>query len=350
MCIEPLLLLVDKLKSTSQLPLCMGKLPFEEGIREIIVKREALTVKEHGVEPLKRSIPDLLQYGIVNIDKPAGPSSHQVSAYVQQILKIPKSGHSGTLDPNVTGVLVMAIGKATRVVQTLLTAGKEYVCVMHLHEDISEYDVYRACNEFLGTINQLPPIKSAVKRQWRERSIYYLEILEVRGRDVLFIVGCQAGTYIRKLVHDIGQKIGCGAHMSELRRTKAGPFNEETLVTLQELSDAFHYYTSEKNEVFLRKIVQPMEAAVSHLPKVWALDSSIHSLTHGANLCVPGFSKVHTDIEKDDVIAVMSLKEELIAMGVATMTTEQMMKKEKGVCVRIDKVFMDTEMYPKVLG
>ena len=207
----------------------MSNLPFEKIKREILIKREAEPTKEYGSDPQNRTIPELIKYGIVNIDKPSGPTSHQVSAYVQGIMHIEKSGHSGTLDPGVTGVLPIALERATRVVQTLLTAGKEYVCLMLLHKEMSEYDIYKLFEEFTGTIRQLPPVRSAVKRQLRSREIYYLEILEIEGgRQVLFKVGCQAGTYIRKLVHDMGLKAGCGAHMAELRRTKAGPFTEET--------------------------------------------------------------------------------------------------------------------------
>lgn len=326
----------------------MEHLPSEQQKYQILTKREATPVAEYGKYPEKRSIAELLTYGLVNIDKPAGPTSHQVSAYVQQILHIDKSGHSGTLDPNVTGSLVIALGKATRVVQTLLPAGKEYVCVMHLHADIPEYEIYKVCQQFLGDIEQLPPVKSAVKRQWRTRTIYYLEIIEVDGRDVLFKAGCEAGTYIRKLVHDIGLKLGCGAHMSELRRTKVGPFSVETSVTLQELTDAYHYFT-QGNETFLRKIILPMEQGVEHLPRIWVLDSTIHALSHGTNLYVPGFSKLTSHIEKGEMVAILSLKGELVALGTALMDAQEIMTKEKGVCVKVDKVFIDPEVYPKLL-
>jgi predicted RNA-binding protein (TIGR00451 family) len=171
----------------------MGKFPFEEIKREILIKKEA------DITTAKRPIAELLDYGIINIDKPKGPTSHQVADFVQKILKIPKSGHSGTLDPGVTGSLPIAINKATRIVQALLIAGKEYVCVMHIHKEIEEKKIKKVLKDFTGKITQLPPVKSAVVRQERERSIYYIDLLEIEGQDVLFKVGCQAGTYIRKL-------------------------------------------------------------------------------------------------------------------------------------------------------
>src|SRR3989344_9662645 len=160
-----------------------NKLPFELMQREVLIRKKAESSMKFGEDPNNRPVDHLLTYGIININKPKGPTSHQVSAYVQQILGISKSGHSGTLDPHVTGVLPVAIEKATRIVQTLLKAGKEYVGIMHLHTDVSEEEIKRAAEEFTGKIEQLPPIRSAVKRRLRTREIYYLEILEVEGRD-----------------------------------------------------------------------------------------------------------------------------------------------------------------------
>jgi H/ACA ribonucleoprotein complex subunit 4 len=322
-------------------------LPFEQSKRQVLVRREAETSPKFGLDPSKRSTEDLLDYGIVNIDKPKGPTSHQVSAYVQQITGLPKSGHSGTLDPQVTGVLPIALSKATKVVQALLTAGKEYVCVMHLHKDVTEAQVREACDDFVGRIKQLPPKKSAVKRQERFRKIYYLEILEIEEKDVLFKVGCQAGTYIRKLCHDIGVKLG-GAHMAELRRTKAGPFGEASLITLQDLTDAIWYWRNEKDDAMLRRMVMPMERAVDHLPKVWVVDTAIDTLCHGANLKVPGIAKVEDDIQPDEPVAVLSLKGELVAMGQAKMASRDMVKFGKGIAVKTERVFMDRGTYPKL--
>ncbi|MFH1649980.1 MAG: PUA domain-containing protein [Candidatus Woesearchaeota archaeon] len=177
----------------------MGQLPFETSKPEVLARRKASPSDKYGEDPWKRPVKELLDYGIVNVDKPSGPSSHQVSAYVQQILGIEKSGHSGTLDPKVTGCLPVALGRGTRVVQSLLIAGKEYVGIMHLHKEVAKKDLMKVVEKFTGNIMQLPPVKSAVKRQIRERKIYYLEILDVQKQDVLFRAGTQAGTYIRKL-------------------------------------------------------------------------------------------------------------------------------------------------------
>ncbi len=324
------------------------ELPFEKIKREILIRRKHTSDPKFGCRPEDRPMERYLGYGVVNVDKPKGPTSHQISAYVQKIFGIDKAGHSGTLDPKVTGVLPVALSKVTKVVQALLPAGKEYVCIMHLHSDIEEEKVRAACDEFVGRIKQMPPLKSAVKRQERYRKIYYLNIHEIKKRDVLFRVGCQAGTYIRKLVHDIGAKLGCGAHMAELRRTKAGPFSEATLCTLQDLTDAVWAYKEKNDERLLRKYVQPVENAVAHLPKVWIFDSSVSSVAHGANLKVPGITRVHSDIQVGELVAIMTEKDELVAFGQTKMISKDMAKKERGIAVVLERVFMERGIYPKI--
>jgi H/ACA ribonucleoprotein complex subunit 4 len=325
----------------------MTKLPFEKE-REILVKKDAETSDEFGKYPWNRPINELMKYGVVNLNKPRGPTSHQVTAYLRDVLKAKKAGHSGTLDPRVTGVLPVAINRATRIVQYLLLSGKEYMTLMHIHKEVDEYTIRKVMNEFIGKIKQLPPIRSAVKRQLREREIYYLEILEIKGQDVLFKVGSQAGTYIRKLCHDIGEKLGVGAHMVELIRTKAGPFNLEDSFTLQDLSDAY-YYSKQGKEEYFRDIVLPIENAVRHLPKIWVFDSTVDALCHGSYLANPGISKLHSNIEKGDYVAVMTLKNELIMVGKANLSSDEMLNSKKGIAVKPDSVFMDTGIYPKVV-
>lgn len=250
-----------------------------------------------------------------------------------------------------TGVLPIAIGRATRIVQLLLTAGKEYVCLMRLHKDVEEQRLRQVIAEFTGKIKQLPPVRSSVKRQLRERTVYYFELLEIDGKDVLFKVGTQAGTYIRKLVSDIGGRVG-GAHMVELRRTKAGPFSEDdgTLATLQDLADAHYYYSSEKNDKYIRKIILPVEKAVAHIPKIWITDSAVESICHGAPLHMPGVAKLESGIKKGDRIAIMTLKDELVAYGTSAEDSDKILKDEKGLAAKAEAVFMKEGTYPRMSG
>jgi len=302
---------------------------------------------KYGKSPLKRSIGELLDYGIINLDKPPRPTSHEVVSYVKKIFEIPKAGHSGTLDPQVTGVLPIALGKATRILNTLLLAGKEYICNMRLHGDVGEELIRKIMGEYVGDIYQRPPLRASVKRILRVRRIYELQIIEIEKEDVLFRIKSQAGTYIRKYCHDIGQSLACGAHMKELRRTKTGPFNEyEFLTNLQSLYDAHMWYIEEKNETPLRNIVLPMEYGVKHLPKIFVKDSTVDALCHGAPLAVPGISKYTDNFKKGDSLAIFSLKHELIALGEAQEDSSTIKKLEHGIVSTVKRVLMKRGVYP----
>ena len=322
------------------------KLPSESIPNKVLVKKEAETSSNYGTTPENRTLKESLNYGIVNIDKPKGPTSHQVADYVKKILNLKKAGHSGTLDPIVTGSLVVTLGNATKVTQVLLKGGKEYLCLMHLHKPVEKKEIEKVMNEFIGEITQLPPVKSSIKRQKRKRTIYYMKILEIEEQDVLFYVGTQAGTYIRKLCHDIGQKLEVGAHMAQLIRTKVGPYNEKTIHTLHELKDAYEYY-KEGNEKELKKIILPVESAIVHLPKIWILDTTVDSLTHGADLNIPGISKLN-EFSRNELVAILTLKGELVALAESELSSEAIMKNEKGLAAITKKVFMKFDIYPKM--
>src|SRR3989338_5887164 len=321
------------------------ELPFEKLDRTILVKKEAITNEKYGKKPEYRTTEELLNNGVLCLNKPEGPSSHNVADFVKKILKTEKVGHGGTLDPIVTGVLPISLGRATKIMEALLKAGKEYVCLMHLHSNVSQSNIHKAFKEFIGKITQLPPLKSAVKRQFREREIYYLEILEIKNQDVLFVVGCQAGTYIRTLCVQIGKMLGTNAHMQQLVRTKEGPFNDKEWYSLQDIKDACTLYL-EGNENEIKKVIKPVEFALQHLPKVWVIDSAVDSLCHGTNLSIPGIYKIENCIKKDDLTAVFTLKNELICLGRSLMFSEDIMKNNKGSAVIITRVFMDPEVYP----
>jgi H/ACA ribonucleoprotein complex subunit 4 len=246
----------------------------------------------------------------------------------------------------VTGVLPVALEDATKVVQGFLYSGKEYVCVMQLHADVAEETVRDVMNEFVGEIYQKPPLRASVKREPRKRYIYRLEIHEIDGRTVLFTCSCQAGTYIRKLCSDIGEVLGCGAHMRELRRTRAGPFAEaDGIVTLHELSAA----QSEReagNEAPLRTLIKPMEIALSTIPQLTIRDSAVDAICHGADLTLPGIVKLDSSIEKNKPVALFSLKGEAVALGRSLMTTREILDQEKGVAVDTERVLIERGTYP----
>lgn len=318
--------------------------------REVVVKDEkAETNPKWGFPPEKRPIEMHIQFGIINLDKPPGPTSHEVVAWVKRILNLNKAGHGGTLDPKVSGVLPVA----WREQQGLCRPFCSWKGVRGFDappRDVPEDKILAVMREFQGEIIQRPPLRSAVKRRLRTRKVYYIDVLEIEGRDVLFRVGVEAGTYIRSLIHHLGLALGgVGAHMAELRRTRSGPFKEdETLVTLHDLVDYYHFWKEDGVEEYFRKAIQPMEKAVEHLPKVWIRDSAVAAVTHGADLAVPGVVKLHKGIKKGDLVAIMTLKDELVALGKAMMTTGEMLQKSKGIAVDVDKVFMPRDWYPKL--
>jgi H/ACA ribonucleoprotein complex subunit 4 len=320
-----------------------------EGKTGIIVRNEEETNKQWGFLPEKRPIGEHIRNGVINLDKPAGPSSHQVSAWVKKLFGVNKVGHGGTLDPPVTGVLPIAIENATKVIGLLLRSGKEYVALMHLHGDAHEGKVRDAMKQYVGKITQIPPKRSHVKKVEREREIYYITFLEKKERDVLFLVGCQHGTYIRRLCEELGKMAGTKAHMSELRRTRSGCFSEdERLVSLQDLDDAYHYYKDEGNEKFLRHCIQPLENAIKNVPKIWVLDTAIGSLCHGAKLAVKGISKVEDVIKANDTVAVLSLKGELVGFGTTLMGSNGLVEAKDGICVKMDRIVMKEGVYPSI--
>ncbi|MFW9936294.1 MAG: RNA-guided pseudouridylation complex pseudouridine synthase subunit Cbf5 [Candidatus Thorarchaeota archaeon] len=323
------------------------RLPSDEP-EQLLVKSQDKTNPEYGCDPTKRDIESLLQYGVINLDKPSGPTSHEVVSWLRKILKVPNAGHGGTLDPKVTGVLPCALGKATRVLSALLEAGKEYVGIMKLHNPESFKKIEKIFRIFTGKIYQTPPLKSSVSRRLRTRDIYYLNILDIEENLVLFRVGCEAGTYIRKLCFDIGEALCSGAHMLELRRTRVGNFREDnTLVTLQNVKDAFDIFYQENDESYLRKIIFPMEKMVEHFPKIYVRDSAVDALCHGADLAAAGICFIDARIKINMLIAYMTLKRELIGFGLSKMDAMKIYKAKSGIMVNTNKIFMERNTYPR---
>ena len=325
----------------------LGALPSDR-VRSVLVKRKGKTDPAYGTPPLERSLEMHLRLGAINLDKTSGPTSHEIVAWVKRILEIEKAGHSGTLDPKVTGILPILLGDATRVMDTLLLAGKEYICLMHVHKPLPKKQIIEVCGQFVGPILQKPPLKSSVVKELRTRTIYYLEILEIEEQHVLMRVGCEAGTYIRKLCFDIGLALGTGANMEELRRTRAGPFREdENLVTLHQLTDAHVAYKESGDESLLRRAIKPVEAALVHLPRLVIADNAVDAICHGAPLAAPGLISLQTDINRGDGVALFTLKGEAVAIAQADMTSTEMLASKSGIVAATERVIMEPGTYPK---
>jgi predicted rRNA pseudouridine synthase len=244
-----------------------------------------------GCSPLKRPLKEYMRYGIINLDKPANPSSHEVVAWIKRILRVDKTGHSGTLDPKVTGCLIVCLDRATRLVKAQQSAGKEYVGVVRLHSAIdSERKLAKAVETLTGALFQRPPLISAVKRQLRIRSIYQSKLIEydMKRHLGIFWVSCEAGTYVRTLCVHLGLLVGTGGHMQELRRVRSGALTEsQNLVTMHDVLDAQSQYDATKDETYLRRIVMPLEVLLVRHKRVVVKDSAVNAICYGAKLMMP---------------------------------------------------------------
>lgn len=314
----------------------------------MLVKDPDAIPDKWGKRPSDRSVGELLSGGVIILDKPSGPTSHQATAWVRDALRCQKVGHGGTLDPYVSGVLPITLGKAVRLTDVVLSSDKEYVCLMRLHSDRPEAEVRRAMSRFVGKIYQLPPVRSAVKRQLRIRTVSELEILDIDGRDVLFRVVCDAGTYIRTLCTDVGDLLGCGANMLELRRTRSGRMTESRANTLQDIRDAYVFWQQNGRGEWLRSMLLPMEVLVEPLPKVVVKATAVDAVCHGADLNVGGVHMLDEDIRKNALVAMMTARGELVALGRMSMSTAKVMSATSGRAVETTRVFMEPGHYPRM--
>jgi H/ACA ribonucleoprotein complex subunit 4 len=307
-----------------------------------------------GYSPLKRPLEQYVKYGIINLDKPANPSSHEVVAWIKRILRVEKTGHSGTLDPKVTGNLIVCIDRATRLVKSQQGAGKEYVCIARLHSSVPDVSkVARALETLTGAVFQRPPLISAVKRQLRIRTIYESKLLEydVDKHLVVFWISCEAGTYVRTLCVHLGLILGVGGHMQELRRVRSGILGEkDNMVTMHDVMDAQWVYDNYRDESYLRRVVMPLEVLLTSYKRLVVKDSAVNAICYGAKLMIPGLLRFENDIEVGEEVVLMTTKGEAIALGIAEMTTAVMATCDHGVVARIKRVVMDRDMYPRKWG
>lgn len=312
---------------------------------EWFTREEAETDPEFGEIPENRSAEKLLEEGIVLVDKPFGPTSNQVSTWVKEELDLKKTGHFGTLDPNATGVLPVGINSATRLNNALAKADKEYIFEAELSEEKEEEKIREKLLEFKGTNKQVPPEKSAVKREERKREVYSIELIEKDGENILGRVECESGFYVRVLITQLGEKLDTEAEMVELRRTKQGKITEDETNTLQEVVDAYHFYNDGEPEK-LQEVLYPKEKAVQHLGKIAIKDSAVNAVANGADLGATGISRFQDGIDQGDLVAVTTLKGELVALATAKMNSESLYSDE-GTAAELESVHMDPKTYPK---
>ena len=306
------------------------------------------TDPRHGVRYDARPVEMLLDYGIILLDKPPGPTSHEAVAWAKRLLGVEKAGHSGTLDPPVSGVLPLGLGEATKALGVLLLGAKEYHALARFHSLPPKERLAEVAGMFRGEIYQRPPQRSSVRRVTRTRTIHSLDILERRERLALMRVSCEAGTYVRKLIYDMGEVLGPGATMIELRRTRVGHFGEDDgLVTMHELAEACAVWRDGGDPSRLMRIVRPVEAALSGIKAVVVRDSAVSALCHGAQLAIPGILRVSHGLDKGDLVGVYTQKGEAVALAEATMGEEGITDNVKGHAFETRRIIMAPDVYPK---
>ncbi|TGJ80906.1 hypothetical protein E0Z10_g7857 [Xylaria hypoxylon] len=322
---------------------------------KLLVRTGHFTPIPNGSPPLSRDLKNYISSGVINLDKPSNPSSHEVVAWVKRILRTEKTGHSGTLDPKVTGCLIVCIDRATRLVKSQQGAGKEYVAVIRLHDKLPGGDAQfsRALETLTGALFQRPPLISAVKRQLRIRTIHESRVIEFDNDRHLgiFWVSCEAGTYIRTLCVHMGLLLGVGAHMQELRRVRSGAMDEtKDLVTLHDVLDAQWQYDNTRDESYLRKVISPLETLLTSYKRIVVKDSTVNAICYGAKLMIPGLLRYEAAIEAHEEVVLMTTKGEAIALGIAMMSTVEMSSCDHGVVAKVKRCIMERDLYPRRWG
>ncbi|KAI1138645.1 putative rRNA pseudouridine synthase [Hypoxylon sp. FL0543] len=322
---------------------------------KLLVRTGHFTPIPNGSSPLTRDLKSYISSGVINLDKPSNPSSHEVVAWVKRILRVEKTGHSGTLDPKVTGCLIVCIDRATRLVKSQQGAGKEYVAVIRLHDKLpgGEAQFARALETLTGALFQRPPLISAVKRQLRIRTIHESRVIEFDNDRHLgiFWVSCEAGTYIRTLCVHMGLLLGVGAHMQELRRVRSGAMDEtKDLVTLHDVLDAQWMMDNTRDESYLRKVIAPLETLLTSYKRIVVKDSTVNAICYGAKLMIPGLLRYEDGIEVHEEVVLMTTKGEAIALGIAMMSTVEMSSCDHGVVAKVKRCIMERDLYPRRWG
>jgi H/ACA ribonucleoprotein complex subunit 4 len=283
------------------------------------------------------------------VDKPRGPSSHQVTAWVRELLGQKAAGHAGTLDPGVSGLLWVGVGPALKLMPLLLDFPKQYVGVVELHGEVAEPELARVLAEFVGPLYQTPPVRSAVKRQRRIRTVHRLELLDRDGPRFVVRVTADSGTYVRTLAVDLGEALGVGGHLAELRRTGTGPFQEAQSVALASLADAVAQDASGDPRT-LAALLHPISEVWREFPTVTAKESAVAAIAHGAKLAGGGIVGVSRPFAERAHVVVLSRAGELVAYGRALRPSELIKGRGPGWAVDCERVFADPASLGKSWG
>nr|AIF08691.1 centromere/microtubule binding protein (DKC1, NOLA4, CBF5) [uncultured marine group II/III euryarchaeote KM3_31_G10]AIF19846.1 H/ACA RNA-protein complex component (DKC1, NOLA4, CBF5) [uncultured marine group II/III euryarchaeote KM3_87_G11] len=312
-----------------------------------ILDADASSDSKFGCEPLMRDVEGRLAAGWLLIDKPAGPSSHQVSAWARDMLGLEKMGHGGTLDPFATGALTLLTGGAMRLTSRILKGGKQYIGVIRIPDETSDEALADAIANQTGRIHNVPPKESAVKIQVRQRTISSFDLLERDGRIALISVECEAGTYIRTMMRDLGLFLGGPVELLELRRSRTSDNMESESVTMHQLADAIHLWKEHDQPEAMLRLVQPIESLLDSLPRIVVKDGAAAAVAHGAPLARPGVVSVDLSANVGDEVLIVTMKGEAVAVATMRVAAESVESMKTGEIARSITVLMSTDTYPK---
>ncbi|MBL6883102.1 MAG: RNA-guided pseudouridylation complex pseudouridine synthase subunit Cbf5 [Candidatus Thalassarchaeum sp.] len=315
----------------------------------IIFDKDAVTNPKFGSVPSERSLDELLGSGILLVKKPRGPTSHQLTAWIRNILGISKIGHGGTLDPMATGLLTILCGRATRLTDIILKGDKRYISIIRFGRDIDSNELEELLNSLVGEIYNVPPKESAVKVQVRTRTITSLSLLDFdsSSRIAAVEISCVAGTYIRTLTRDIGLLLNTSCEMLELHRDRTSIFDESMACNMHQLADAIFLWKEHNDERSLRKLLTPVETILAKIPSIMIKDGAVAAMTHGAPLARPGVVNASSGISSGSLVVISSMKGEAVAVANTSVDIDEVLNMTKGQVAVAKSVLMPTGIYPQ---
>ena len=315
----------------------------------LILDESATTDVKFGCDPYERNLESLLDAGVILVDKPRGPTSHQLTAWAREMLGIQRLGHGGTLDPFATGLLTMLCGKATRLTEMVLTGDKKYIAIVKLGRQINPTELEKLLNSLTGEIYNVPPLESAVKVRVRTRIIHQMNIIDSDLESNIFsiLISCNAGTYIRTLARDIGLILDTSCELTELHRDQTGSFNQTNACTMQHLTDAVFLWKEHYDDKALRRLIAPVESILGHFPRIIVKDGAAAAISHGAALARPGIVGIDDEIERGDLVVLESLKGEAVAIAETNSGAKKIQSMKHGEVARPKVVLMQPGIYPQ---
>ena len=313
----------------------------------IVLDESAVTDDAIGTYPDQKTIEQRLESGFFLLDKGAGPTSHQVAAWVRDMLGLPRLGHGGTLDPFATGVLPLMSGKAMRLTKQILEQNKTYIAVFQFKNAISGEDLEEVMHKLTGRIYNVPPEISAVRVQVRTRKIHDFSLLDQHEKRIVARIRCEAGTYIRTMARDMGLLLDQPVELKELRREDSGSFSLDDCVQLHEIADAVWLWKECNEGEALLRMLHPTEKLLAGLPRIIVKDSAVAALAHGAPLLRPGLVSIPDDLTPGQNVLVTSIKGEAVCFVKVNCDSETITTMEKGEIARPSAVLMNDDVYPR---